>query len=194
MGSEAVSYSVRRLLALLLVVPLALIAVAVFPTSADADIQKYRFQSRGTVVQANDETFDGCVYEYTAVFASESWVDYFSYTYNECTGEESYVTGSAVPSVFQVTKNLSSAHVVATIPLYNDMGEYLGDVLLDNTWTATGSAVRERSSYTTQLPGSFRYTYRSNGTSAPATVTGTIPFSYGSIGKYASLETGFFRS
>jgi hypothetical protein len=72
---------------------------------------------------------------------------------------------------------------VATIPL--DDGTVLE---LDNTWTALGKPLRERSFDTFTVPGEFRLSYRFMGTSVNAAVAGTGALESGTIGK-SSLAT-----
>lgn len=185
----------RRALAFLLVIPLALVAFLLAPSGAHAltEMSKYRF--RGAVVEGFTSRTDECVDEFIGVFANEREVVYFSSTYNFCTDEGTFVSGSAAPTVFDVDKRLSAAHVVATIPLYDEFtGELVDEILIDNVWTATGPAVRTRSSSTSSLPGSFRFTSRFNGVFADATVTGTVPLEWGSIGKVSVMEVFFSRA
>jgi hypothetical protein len=192
---EAPSFA-RRITAFLVAIPMALVAVLLAPASAKAaEVERYRFN--GVVVTGYDlsvDEVDECVVTVHSVTASKELVTFYSQIFNQCAGgsggEEQFIaTGSAAPTYF-ATRGTRAAHVIATVPLYDiSTGDFVGDVELDNIWTAAGPAVRDRSSYSTSLPGSYRLSYRTSGTVAPATVTGTVPFeTHATIGRYTEMQ------
>jgi hypothetical protein len=188
-NAVATPLSLRRLIALVAIVPLAFIGLLAASGSAQAATEMFKHRFRGYVVQGFSESFDGCVSEFTSVSADERQVFYFAVTFNMCTEEESFVFGSAAPEVFDVSRRLSSAHVVATIPIFDELtGELVDEIELDNVWTATDRPVKVRSTFSEQLPGAFRFSTSFNGMFAPATVSGTVDLDEGSIGKFSTME------
>lgn len=189
MGTQSRPSAVRRMIAFAMIVPMAVVALLLAPTSATAaEVVKYRL--KGTVVSGYSETWDECAVTGTYVTASKDSVYYSVSTYDWCTDQGSYVQGTAEPTIFKATEGASSVHVVATIALSDwETGASEGEVYLDNTWTATTDMIRSKYSYSTTLPGEYRYSTRFNGAFAEATVTGTVPLdSYASVGRYQSLD------
>ena len=195
MLSEAPSY-VRRIIAVLVAIPIALVVVLLAPASAEAaEVERYRFN--GVVVTGYNYSVyeaDECVVTIHSVTASKELVTFFSQTFNQCAGgrageEQIIATGSSAPTYF-AARGTRAAHVIATVPLYDvNTGDFFGEVELDNIWTSAGPAVRDRSSHSTSVPGSYRLSYRTSGTVAQATVTGTVPFeTHATIGKYTVMQ------
>jgi hypothetical protein len=127
----------RRLLALAIAIPTALLAALLAPAAAHAaEIETYRF--KGILVSGYEENFDGaCVYSARALnagedFTGEDFVMYFETTFNQCTGDASFIGGAATPTYF-ATRGANAAHLVATIPLHDpETGEFVRDLELDN--------------------------------------------------------------
>jgi hypothetical protein len=180
------SRSRRPFLAALGVLTLVLAAV---PATAQAATQVFKQTFREYTVDGYGSTNDGCTASATTLNAGDTTVLYSSWSVNSCTGEALYLYGRAAPTTFDVRGNLATAHVVATIPLTNvDTGEPAGQIVVDETWTATQQATKGTYSYTTNLPGEYRYSSRSKGNVAPATVTGTLALDDGNIWKITMME------
>jgi hypothetical protein len=88
----------------------------------------------------------------------------------------------------------TAAHVVATIPLIDAFtNEPAGQIVVDNTWTATQKPTKSKNSSSENLPGEFHLTTRFSGTAAPATVTGTVPLESGQLARWASWYVSVTR-
>jgi len=165
------------------------LALALTSTAAAAAVEVYKQSFREQTVSAYASTQDGCTSTSTTVDAGATRVVYTHFTYDACTGEATALLGSAPPTTFDVRGNLSTAHLVATVPLTNlGTGEPAGQVVIDDTWTATQQATKGKYSYSTNTPGEYRYSSRSAANQAPATVTGTVAFDYGYIWKVTMME------
>jgi len=179
----------RGIVAALATVLLVPVMVALGPATAHAAIWVWSQHARDLTVSAYGSTDDGCTTTSTTLDASATRVLYSAWSYNACTGEESGVYGWTAPTSFSVRGNLATAHVVATIPLTNAYtGEPAGQILVDDTWTATERATTSTYSYTANVPGEYRYISRSSGSVSPAVVTGTVPLDEGYVWKIRSME------
>lgn len=175
----------RRLLFVMLALPLTFLGLVLTPTLAQAaDVSRYTF--RGDVVGGWGYTDDGCTQTYTSLWADKSWISYYQASWS-CTGASSYVYGGAVPSTFRTT-GMKSTHVVADIPVTDYYSGTSSIVHVDNTWTATGPARTVRYTYSERLPGSYVINARYTGSEAPATVAGSIPLTDGFIGKTSYMS------
>ncbi|KGM01122.1 hypothetical protein Q760_03695 [Cellulomonas cellasea DSM 20118] len=164
--------------------PLA-VSLVLAPSGAQAATDVYHQSFRGLFLDGWTSTDDGCTTTFVGAASDETTTWYANESYNRCTGEGSGVLGSATPTTFTLRGNLSSGHVVATIPL-TDLytGEPAGEILVDNTWTATAKPTKSTWVTSVNLPGSFRYTNRLTALSAPATATGTVPMEdSGTVGR-----------
>jgi hypothetical protein len=144
---------------------------------AHAATEVFRDRMSGLVVEASSFSMsdDECIFTSVNVWADRETVQYSNFSYDECNDVELVTEfGSGTPTVFEVAKTLESAHLVAEVTLIDPMtGEATDEVVsLDLTWTATGPATRIRESYSESLPGEYRFTFRTIGTFAPATVEG----------------------
>jgi hypothetical protein len=114
-------------------------------------------------------------------------VFYSSYQGDECADTQSYSSGSGEAAEFDVDGRLSAAHVVASVPIWTQTyhqgvpaAEVQSTLELDLTWTATGPLSKSLYTSTSRSPGVYNYSYKFNGQSRPAAVTGTLDLS-GSI-------------
>ena len=182
----------RRLTRAAMAVPLTIAVAFALPAgAAQAATEVFKDTIRGEVVRASSFDDDGCVQSFTDFRATEDSAFYFESSFNVCTNQEGeLIFGEGTPTVFEVGKNLETARVVVDIQL--DNGETLH---VDNTWTAEeGKAVKERFSSSIRLPDGSRFTDRSRGTFRNATVTGTVPFDVGQIGKEVFSHFELIRS
>ena len=151
----------------------ALLAASALPAHAATEV--FRDKMTGFVAEASTFSEDGCIVSGTDVQASRTLVRYSTFSFNTCTGEEgAFAFGSGAPTVFEVDKKLSSAHLVAQVPLSDPLtGAPTDDVVdLDVTWTAVGPATKLRESFSQSRPGDFTFTFRTVGTFVDATAEG----------------------
>jgi hypothetical protein len=101
---------------------------------------------------------------------------YFT-NYNACTGAYSEGTGYTVvsdPTAFTLDKQLKSARLAATVPMYDiNTGYLVGDMHIDLTWTGTGELSRDPIKRTDES-GKCKVKFSSKGTSRLADVSGSI--------------------
>lgn len=103
---------------------------------------------------------------------------------NRCTSQRRWIFGTAPTTTYRVAPSLSSAHVVATIPMTDvDTGAVAGTVYVDDVWTATDRAIRTHGSNTIKVPGVYIQHSVFHGIFRPAEVSGTQPFT-GDVGMY----------
>ncbi len=152
---------------------------AAAPTTVSKDVTKT------VAVYGQTTSSDGCVTEDTVVFATQDNVQYQHATFDCRTGVTTGVVGEAAPERLNVRGDLSTARVVADIPLldYNTL-EPTGEMLsLDERFTAVGKAVTNRSVDTFHSPGVTLQKVTLTQKSVEAVGQGTV-----------SLETGFMTT
>jgi hypothetical protein len=178
----------RRLAAvlplLLAVLPLLLGPVA--PAGAATVVQHSTF--RAISLDGDYGVFTECTATEYFVHVGENsdgvvTVYYASFTTDDCTGEQGYVYGSAPADQFQLTGNLHSARLVATIPLTDgETGEPAGQISVDDTWTAFGPVSMTTVVDRDVVPGDHVVVRRTTGTVRTAKVTGNLPLDLGYLG------------
>ena len=169
-------------------VPTVALALALVPTTAQAATSVFQQSFRGPGVSGYASTQEGCIRTSTTVDADATRVFYSFTVSDDCAGVATVVFGSAPPTTFSVRGNLATGHVVATIPLRGADGLPAGEVLVDDTWTATEPATKGTYVYTENLPGEYRYSSRASGSRAAATVVGTVPLDEGYVWKTNQRE------
>ena len=167
---------------------LTALALVLAPATADAATDVYKERFRGVVLEGTTSVDDSCTSTSTRVVADATRVLYVRVIRDGCTGEFSGVFGEAPPTVFDARGNLATAHVVATIPLVDVLtGSPAGEIVVDDTWTATDRAAKSKSTFRTNLPGQLLYSQSSIGSTAPASVTGTVPLESGSLWEFNTM-------
>lgn len=178
----------HRLTAAVATCALTALALVLAPATAGAATDVYKERFRGVVLDGSTSVDDSCTSTSTRVVADATRVLYVRVIRDGCTGEISGVFGEAPPTVFDARGNLATARVVATIPLVDLLtGSPAGEIVVDDTWTATGRAAKSKSTFRTNLPGELLYSQSSIGSTAPATVTGTVPLESGSLWEYNTM-------
>jgi hypothetical protein len=175
----------------------ASLLLALPPNAAYASTTVLHERFNALTVYASSDTLssDGCVETYAEVEADRRTISYFTYGYDYCTDTVLYFRyGTGVPTTFKKTGNLASVHVVATTTLTDDLGGPDTEVSLNETWIATSPAVKTTDSYTLQLPGEYRSSYRVSATVREASVSGTIPFDSGFIGDFKFMTMSLTHS
>jgi hypothetical protein len=178
----------------------AVLAVPVLPATARAEISHFR----GETASLNSYSYDatGCISTSVYVFATESRehsqpgsstsgasASFSLYQYNECTGVElACVSGAvALPNgAFDVSGNLASATLNTTIEAYDYCNDTTSPVDIALTWTGDGQVFQGRVHQTFHYPD-YRQTFRSQGKSSNATVSGSVTFE----GTSVPLENGY---
>ena len=100
------------------------------------------------------------------------------YQYNECTYEDvTCLYGSISPtnSELNMAGNLASATLNATFEAFSCFTGATQPVSVAITWTGEGDVIRGMSHYSYNYSG-YRYSYRSNGQSRYAPISGTMTF------------------
>ena len=136
------------------------------------------YQFHGTTVRAVETSYseDGCVETFTYVEADKSLVYYAHGVYDYCQDivYES-ADGTATPDDLTVKGDLSTARLVASIPLYSYVAEAPGEVIdLDLAFTATGPRQREKQSFHRGIPGVMQFVFNGHTTRRSATTTGSL--------------------
>ena len=172
----------------LLVVLALVVATLSQPIHASAaDVFKFRGHSASAFFSSMDPS--GCINTGGSVFAFENishsppgpgsstaavLVDLFQYDF--CTDTLLLsASGDAdlTSSDFQVTGNLDSATLHATVPVYNNAAETAFDVTVDLTWTSTSSLGHQNSQYKVNFQG-CHYNLKNNSAFRYAEASGTV--------------------
>jgi len=157
-------------------VVVGLLVTGAVPAQAATEVFKERL--KGPVVEvfaSSPSDDDECLTIDTHVRADRETVQYDRAVFDHCNGELVELEfGLGTPTVFEVTKRATSARLVAEVELLDERtGEPTGEVIdLDLTFTATGRARHVRSSFSETTPEGFKFSTRTIGKFAPATVTG----------------------
>ena len=176
--------AVPRRLAVFLLASLTVLAASLAtPVTAAADsrvtVDTWKLSGQSVIGSALLPASGPCLADtYVLVSATTyegGWASYGGYSYNECTGKGTWVSGSARPKVLRFWGNSGSAHVVAHIPLRDEAtGTPTGAVDLDEAWASIGPAVHEDEVDTYNAPGDYLFRWTFRGTSRPAMATGTV--------------------
>lgn len=186
---------------LLFLVALAFSTSASTARAAPATVAKFKFSGPSAV--AFFDNVVGCV---------ETTVDLDGFTVNNSSGADIFIgqfdnctqtvllqaVGSTFSSTFQVSKNLSSASLSATIPVFDAVsGNPLFNVSVSQTWTATGPLSIESSTSHFHTKG-FTINSHFTGRFRNATASGTVsdgttnftpsPSGFAQIGTFTSAE------
>jgi hypothetical protein len=184
----------------------ALLAVLVLPSTARAaEVSHFRGKTAYADFYSVDAT--GCIFTSVSVFATESrfqnppggptssaWADVSIYQWNECTYEQGICGYASFPlpdGAFNMSGNLASASLNATAETYDYCSGTSQPVGVALAWTGDGQIFRGNSVTSYHYP-SYRASYRSNGQSCNATVSGSVSFGSTTVqlaNGYASLSS-----
>ncbi|GEK21025.1 hypothetical protein [Cellulomonas xylanilytica] len=183
-----VTHRLRAVAAVLVIAASATLGIA-SPTSAATHVT--RTVIRGPLIQAQADVLDGCIEQHLYVQAMQDstgqpLVLVLDSRVDVCGGNGgSFAEGTAVPTLLQVHPSLSSAHLVASVPLLTPDGRSAGTVELDLTFTGTGATTRTHFRQSVTDPtGGTTYTFTDRSTSRSATATGEpdVAFGFAAIG------------
>ena len=171
---------------------IALLTLLISTTTPASAATVHNTHFRGNSVYTYSETYDGCGYGYASLSVSQvqpapPTLFYYASGYN-CTPEGGYYyyCAEGLPTTYNVGGNLSTARVTATVSLTDCAGTSIGQSKnLDVTWTATSPVSKGGYSSRNAVPGYYVESYRVNGKSRSASVSGSIT-GYGSISTVTS--------
>ncbi len=148
-----------------------------------------KFSWKGPGAEAFFSSSDGCVLTEVSLFSRDetfknppgrpsegSFVSLGIFQYDFCT-DQLLTDASGFTwigsSDLQVARRLAGATLNTTVSVYNWVSDTWHDVYIDLSWTATGPAVRQSSSFRSHAPD-CKYHSRFRGSFRPADVTGSI--------------------
>ena len=151
--------------------------------------EQYRWKGPGAEAYFSSTDDSGCIVTDVSLFTRDetfqnppgqpsrgSFVYMTIYQYDYCAGQElrnAEGWASIGENDLQVARRLSSATLSALVTMYDWLSDSYFDVSVDLSWSATGPASQQSSSYRSHSPG-CKYHSRFRGSFRSADVNGTI--------------------
>jgi hypothetical protein len=166
-----------RVIGPMFILVLSFVAIA-FPVSASGSTTVIKFQSKTAFADFDSVSPDGCIETFAFVDGTQSSTnpeaDVFIGQYNNCTSTSLLSAyGSTSNPNFQVSGDLASASLNATISVFDYVSGNTFNVSVSTTWTATSPSSRNFGVSHYQTKG-FRETFHFNDTFRDASASGTV--------------------